>query len=335
MSTSKGRKKYRIRKGRVAMAAGVLFLIIGLIVFVCIRAGKKHHNNSDTQETVDYNAVVPKGQFVKVELEDCNMYIGSELDLKCTSEPEEYASKVIWTSSDEDVVTVDGKGHIKVVGTGAAAITATYDVLADSVVVRGVNRDNEGISDDLPVYDVKDNKVIVVREAQTDDDDADREPATSGNDRNPDVTEPTSDNSAGQDGNGGTSDNIKPSQDKTDRDNIKESEAAKTYTTISEAVKNSGFQTYLDNTYIYREDGNYLGEVIVQENMTQIYVMTRTTAMDNAFKQVVRSVIPDSYEDVFARFISASKDETFSADGIKVRVVAPVNGGHMQLIIYY
>ena len=42
MSTSKGRKKYRIRKGRVAMAAGVLFLIIGLIVFVCIRAGKKH-----------------------------------------------------------------------------------------------------------------------------------------------------------------------------------------------------------------------------------------------------------------------------------------------------
>ena len=323
MSTSKGRKKYRIRKGRVAMAAGVLFLIIGLIVFVCIRAGKKHHNNSDTQETVDYNAVVPKGQFVKVELEDCNMYIGSELDLKCTSEPEEYASKVIWTSSDEDVVTVDGKGHIKVVGTGAAAITATYDVLADSVVVRGVNRDNEGISDDLPVYDVKDNKVIVVREAQTDDDDADREPATSGNDSNPDVTEPTSDNSAGKDGNGGTS------------DNIKESEAAKTYTAISEAVKNSGFQTYLDNTYIYREDGNYLGEVIVQENMTQIYVMTRTTAMDNAFKQVVRSVIPDSYEDVFARFISASKDETFSADGMKVRVVAPVNGGHMQLIIYY
>ena len=166
-------------------------------------------------------------------------------------------------------------------------------------------------------------------------DDADKEPATSGNDRNPDVTEPTSGNSAGQDGNGGTSDNIKPSQDKTDRDNIKESEAAKTYTAISEAVKNSGFQTYLDNTYIYREDGNYLGEVIVQENMTQIYVMTRTTAMDNAFKQVVRSVIPDSYEDVFARFISASKDETFSADGIKVRVVAPVNGGHMQLIIYY
>ena len=135
MSTSKGRKKYRIRKGRVAMAAGVLILIIGLIVFVCIRAGKKHHNNSDTQETVDYNAVVPKGQFVKVELEDCNMYIGSELDLKCTSEPEEYASKVIWTSSDEDVVTVDGKGHIKVVGTGAAAITATYDVLADSLTV--------------------------------------------------------------------------------------------------------------------------------------------------------------------------------------------------------
>ena len=60
MSTSKGRKKYRIRKGRVAMAAGVLFLIIGLIVFVCIRAGKKHHNNRDTQETVDYNVVVPK-----------------------------------------------------------------------------------------------------------------------------------------------------------------------------------------------------------------------------------------------------------------------------------
>ena len=75
--------------------------------------------------------------------------------------------------------------------------------------------------------------MIVVREAQTDDDDAGREPATSGNDRNPDVTEPTSDNSAGKDGNGGTSDNIKPSQDKTDRDNIKESEAAKTYTAIS------------------------------------------------------------------------------------------------------
>lgn len=334
MSTSKGRKKYRIRKGRVAMAAGVLILIIGIIVFFCIRAGIKHHNNKETpQETVDYNAVVPEGQFVHVELDDCNMYIGSELNLKCSSEPEEYAAKVIWTSSDEEVVTVDGKGHIKVVGTGAAAITATYGVLADSVVIRGVTRDDEGISDDLPVYDVKDNKVIVVREAQTDDPDgSDTQPQNpEDGSKEPDTVPADNSNTATKPANqGGNTSESRPSQDA-----VKESEAAETYAKINEAVKASGFQTYIDNTYIYREDGNYLGEAIVQENMTQIYVMTRTTAMDNAFKQVVQSVIPNSYEDVFARFISATEDQTFSADGMRVRIVAPVNGGHMQLIIYY
>ncbi len=324
--SSKGRKKYRVRKGRVVMAAVVLVLVTGLIVFLCVRFGKNRGNIEAERETVDYNAVVPDGEFVQIELDDCNMYVGSTFLLTCTSNPDEYAANVIWSSSDPDVVYVDGKGRITVKGTGTAAITATYDVLADSVVICGVDREQPVISEELPVYDVIDEQIVAVQPPSSDE--------TSGGGNLPDnhtgETEGSTETVPSQtEGQGETSGG---EGDTPDKETQQEDNA---YEIITEAVRSSGFETYLDNTYIYREDGNYLGEVIVQENMTQIYVMTRTTAMDSAFKHIVKSLIPTEYENVFARFVSASEDQTFSADGVRVRIVAPTGGGHTQLIIYY
>lgn len=324
----KNRKKYRVRKGRVGIAVAVLVLIIGAVIFLCVRFGGNHKNTEQERETVDYDAVVPEGEFVQIQLEDCNMYVGNVLQLVCISNPASYGAGVIWSSSDPDVVYVDGKGKITVKSTGAAAITATYGVLSDSVIICGVDREQPVISDDLPVYDVEDNNIVVVQTPGS------SEGVTEGH---VNATEPDSPSdsktSEGQD------DTKSPEGQNETKPSGNESQETETeneaYNKISEAVHSAGFETYLDNTYIYREDGNYLGEVIVDENLTQIYIMTRTTAMDNAFKQVVKSVIPTEYEDVFARFVSAEEDQTFSADGMLVRIVAPVNGGHTQLIIYY
>ena len=324
--STKGRKKYRVRKGRVVMTAMVLLLIVGLIVFLCVRSGKKRNNSNPERETVDYDAVVPEGEYIRIELDDCNMYVGNELQLSCTSNPENYAAGVIWSSSDPDIVYVDGKGKITVKSAGVAAITATYDVFADSVVICGVDRNLPEISPELPVYDVEDNQIVVIQTPAVS--------AESSDEQHTDNNTPETSQSGADETEAGQI-QTEPVQVATEPTKNPDEGEEDIYAVITEAVRTSGFQAYLDNTYIYREDGNYLGEVIVGENMTQIYIMTRTTAMDSAFKQIIKSVVPTEYENVFAKFVSATEDQTFSADGIRLRIVAPVNGGHTQLIIYY
>lgn len=53
------------------------------------------------------------------------------------------AKDVTWTSSDEDVATVDQKGRVKVVGVGTAIITATVDGKTVTFEITGVETDGD------------------------------------------------------------------------------------------------------------------------------------------------------------------------------------------------
>lgn len=326
-STQHRKKKYRIRKGRVIAAAAVFVGIILLVVFLCVYLSGRGNNKKKNNQlpTVNINEIVSEGEFVSIDMEDCNLYVGTVLSLSCTSNPSDYAGKVIWSSSDDGIVSVSSKGQIEVISEGTVAITATYGVLSDSVVINGIAKDVESVPNEMPVYNVVDGETVL---------ESVKEPSTSqgadgnhGNDAT-DSTESSKDNEQNT-----SSGDINDQPSETETEPSKEKEEMKAL--FEEAVRDAGFGVYVDNTYIFKEDGNYLGEIILEESYAQIYIMTRTTTFDNAVKQVIKTALPESYEDIFAQAVSAVNDRTFSSDGHRVRIIAAVNGGHTQLIIYY
>ena len=157
-SDRKHKKKYRVRKGRVAAAAGILAAAVAGIVTLCVFFGNKGNNdkkdNPVAENTVNPDDISRSGEYIRIDLEDCNLYVGNILRLRCVSQPEEYAGSVIWSSSDENIVSVNGKGDIIVRAEGTAAITATCGLLSDSVIIKAVSRESQNYDNELPVYDV-------------------------------------------------------------------------------------------------------------------------------------------------------------------------------------
>lgn len=326
------KKKYRVRKGRVAATVIILLLLTGIIVFLCVRPKNKGNNSIENDDgTVNPSELVSDGEYIQITQEDCNLYVGSSIVLECRSNPEDYASKVIW-SSDSESVTVDQNGRITVNSTGIAAITATYGVLSDAVVINAIEKETpDNVISQLPVYK-EDNSGNAVMEKPAEDTSEDISDNGTQDTENNVVTKPAGNDETKPSKEDGKEDTTK-APEKTEL--TKEEEKALNRSKIITAVMDSGFIKYIDNTYIYLEDGNYLGEVITGDDYVQIYVMTRTKTFDTVVKQVIGSLIGDAKEDVYAWLVSATEDSTFSQGGHKIRIVAPVDGGHSQLMLYY
>ena len=331
------KRKYRVRKGRVVLAASIFLLLAGLIVFLCVRPHKKGNNlPEEDAQTVDPSQLVNEGEYINITQEDCNLYVGTSLLLSCTSNPEEYADKVVW-QSDSDCVSVDQNGRIMVNSQGTAAITAVYGVLSDAIVINAIEKNNEdGIISQLPVYDVdSDGKAVIVKPAETQPDTQDGNSGNEGNDGNENntpATEPSKDNTGNIETTSGGNNNGGAGQNETIA-SIGNKQQNKEI--ITQSVIDNGFTKYIDNTYIFLEDDNYLGEVIINDDYAQIYVMTRTSRFDTAVKNVIGSLAGSYNENVYSMLVSAREDTTFSQGGHKMRIVAPVDGGHSQLMLYY
>lgn len=348
MAKNNVRKKYRVRKGRVALAAVVVSVILAGIITAVVALVHNIRDRRNTSETVAPapSHTLPDGEYIRIDMDDCNMYVGNILRLRCVSQPQDYADKVIWKSSDEEVVSVNKTGDIIVKSVGTAAITATYGTLSDSVIIKAISRDTTEADSNLPVYDVDDDGQIIVAEtaAGYDGSGSVRETAgpgenstvvsTGGNKEGETAVEPPHDDMTQP---ASSEDSEKPSSGPGPLETTEDSgnQEMSYPEIISQAASEAGFRLYVGNTYIFVEDGNYLGEAIVGADYVQIYVMTRTSSFDRAVKNVIMSVVPDSYETVFNGFVSTDRDQTISADGHMVRYIAPSGGGHAQLIIYY
>ncbi|MCR5216255.1 MAG: Ig-like domain-containing protein [Lachnospiraceae bacterium] len=94
-----------------------------------------------------------------------------------------------------------------------------------------------------------------------------------------------------------------------------------------------GFQHYLDSTYVYEENDNYLGEVVVSGTMLHIYVKERSTGFDHAINSVLSDMLPESADSVWNSYTSATSDQTMTVDGRVVRFVMP-SEGHSQIVLY-
>ena len=303
--------------------------------------GRRGNNKPvDISTTVNVNDYIKEDEHLTINAKDCTLYVDSIITLQCYSNPPEYANEVSWSSSDNSVLTVAFDGTVTAISEGIAAVTVTHGVLTDSIIIKVVNEEAT-VDEEFPIFDPAETEPIptvpegpkptVVNPTTSGQV---TNPTTAGNIENPTtmppeiVTEPITEPPQGEITEPATQPNTTaPSTGETESIDAKE--------TILTNLPHNGFSVYLTDTYVFEEDGNYLGQVIVTENFTQIYVMTRTTNFDSCLKNFLSTVLPTGYLRAFNNLATAKSDMTFYVDGYKVRAVASPNGGHSQLIIYY
>ena len=226
---------------------------------------------------------------------------------------------------------VDEKGNVRVNGTGTAIITATSGLLTDSVVIAGIDKEtvtdtgNGPVSEPaLPVYIPDGNGGVVPKETKAPE-----------NDNNDNTSQETTATVERETGSGTNIPDVIP----TNPDRTEETESKDNYKDIlMNTITSLGYKRYkqdMDFAYIYEEDGNYLGEVIIDDNQVQIYVQTRTMGFDNALIELIKCVCGNESNNVFRAFTEAQDNKTIIANGHTIRIRPASDSGHSKLIISY
>ena len=338
-------KKQKIKT--IVIPLFIFIVIIAIIVATCVScAGRGNNQNiKPLTTTVNVSDYVSKDEYLRIDADDFALYVGDMVKLTCSSYPETYSLGVNWKSSDTSVLTVTHDGMVTAMKKGIAAITATNGVLSSSIIIE-VIEENESASDDFPVYDpetpggtVSTNETTTAGAEVTQE--SSREETTS---KEPETTAKQEETSTIEEPTSTEPETTQPPTQEVTEPSETESATEPTEeegTTIDArelilyTLPEFGFTNYINDTFVYKEDGNYLGQAIVEVEFTQIYVMTRTTGFDNSIKEFLKVYFPTGYATVFNKFISVTSDTTFYADGYKVRVITSPSGGHRQLIIYY
>ena len=108
----------------------------------------------------------------------------------------------------------------------------------------------------------------------------------------------------------------------------------KTSSDIGEVLNKEGFTQEYSNVYVYTDGGTYYGEIITQPDVSIIYIKQRNEGFDARIKGVLAQLLPESCNQVWNNYVSATTDRTFTVEDRKVRIVTASRGGHSQIVIY-
>lgn len=341
------------KKMKHGMVALITLLSLTVVTFAIVLyayfIGETEKSNSQSYVGEGaINALATETVSVKINMENCMMKVGTKTQVSATIYPDGSNSGIIWSSSDENVFTVDSKGNIEVIGTGIVALTATFGTATDSIAIECIANEEEAVLQ-LPDYSAfKQNETATAAATASANEttksgsteDTSKQPSSSMG--TPTSTQaPTNGTTAARPTTTPTTERASGATASTTNATTYSAETTTEYggtkvssTEIAEQLTGYGFTKYLDNTYVYGESDAYLGEIIITSNMTHIYVKEASTAFDGAISSVLTVLLPDSYGTVWNVYNSASADQTMTLDGRVVRVVVPADGGHKQIVVY-
>ena len=329
----------KIKRTTVIILMGIILVVV-LAVVLKISFNKSDGNEQQADVNVSKINLKPSqvqdGYEAKEEtqvdilFENTAIPVGTSIKVTAIVSPDDNEKSLIWTSSNEQVFSVDKDGVITINGVGTATLTATVGSVSDAVVVEGITKVSQGSSNGFVVYTGNNNN----GKDNTYDSSGDHEQQESigtglghGQQENGQTGSASSENS--QTG-GVTSENNQSDPGNTDNSQ----KGGNSSDDIGSMLSGNGFEQTVSNVYVCRQDGIYYGEIVTQSNVTIIYIKQRSAAFDNRIQSVIENLLPGNSSYVWNSYVSASTDRTFTVDNRMVRIVVATGGGHSQIVIY-
>lgn len=331
----KDKKNYKV-KPLVFIIAGIAVLVL---IAAAITAGVISEHNKSKENTVGMtltqknlrpqdaeadNNAVKEITTVEILMDDTAIPVGTTFMAAAIVEPADTDKALIWTSSNEDVMTVNQDGLVTVKGTGTAALTATVGDVSDAIAIEGIESAAAGSKNGYTVY-TGNGSILKPSSSVPAGSSAGSGSGTgsSYNDNGSYSYNSTGNNSGYSAGTGSSHEN----SNSTGSD-------GKTSSDIGEVLNKEGFTQEYSNVYVYTDGGTYYGEIITQPDVSIIYIKQRNEGFDARIKGVLAQLLPESCNQVWNNYVSATTDRTFTVEDRKVRIVTASRGGHSQIVIY-
>lgn len=329
-----------------------------------VSVSKKNLKDSNSTSTEPVKAATT----VEIQWEDSAVPVGTSFKVTAIVTPQDTEHALVWSSGNQDVCTIDSEGVVTVRSAGNAAITATVGTVSDSVIIQGIDSVSAGSDRGLPVY-TGDSYVSAGQSNGGSNDNSNGNTSTgdsqsgvssggsqqgqrsngsigvsSGINSSSNISDDNSDIS--DDNNGGSSDNGSDNgyNYNTDNgsydnnnggyDNNSGSHDGASSSDIAGYLPQIGYTQRMSNVYVCEDGDTYYGEIIIQPNVTIIYIKQRSGTFDSMIQSTLSALLPSEAGQVWNNYLSSSSDKTFTVDGRRVRIVTALNGGHSQIVVY-
>lgn len=329
-----------------------------------VSVSKKNLKDSNSISTEPVKAATT----VEIQWEDSAVPVGTSFKVTAIVTPQDTEHALVWSSGNQDVCTIDSEGVVTVRSAGNAAITATVGTVSDSVIIQGIDSVSAGSDRGLPVY-TGDSYVSAGQSNGGSNDNSNGNTSTgdsqsgvssggsqqgqrsngsigvsSGINSSSNISDDNSDIS--DDNNGGSSDNGSDNgyNYNTDNgsydnnnggyDNNSGSHDGASSSDIAGYLPQIGYTQRMSNVYVCEDGDTYYGEIIIQPNVTIIYIKQRSGTFDSMIQSTLSALLPSEAGQVWNNYLSSSSDKTFTVDGRRVRIVTALNGGHSQIVVY-
>lgn len=360
-------RNIKIKRTPVIVLVGIVLVLVLVIVLMISfnKSDDKNEHSADvnvskinlkpSQEQDEY--ISKEETSVEILFENTAIPVGTSLKVTAIVSPDDNEKSLIWTSSNEEVFSVDKDGLVTVNGVGTATLTATVGSVSDAVVIEGISNVSKGSDNGFIVYTGNNHYTGSNSSGSTSGQagqgtsgsqsqqgssktgsgstDSNQTAGNSSENNQPDTDRIDSSENDGSQSGQNDNDNQGNAQGNNDSENSQNNSSnGGNSGDIGDILSDRGFEQTASNVYVCREDGVYYGEIITQSNVTIIYIKQRKAAFDSRIQSVVENLLPGNSSYVWNSYISASTDRTFTVDNRMVRIVVATGGGHSQIVIY-
>ena len=354
----KDKKNYKV-KPLVFIIGGIAVLVL---IAAAITAGVISEHNKSKENTVGMtltqknlrpqdaeadNNAVKEITTVEILMDDTAIPVGTTFMAAAIVEPADTDKALIWTSSNDDVMTVNQDGLVTVKGTGTAALTATVGDVSDAIAIEGIESAAAGSKNGYTVYTgngsiLKPSSSVQAGSSAGSGSGTGSSYSDNGsysyNSTGNNLSGTGSNNNTGNNGNSsynpGNNQSGSSNSGNSQENNNSTGSDGKTSSDIGEVLNKEGFTQEYSNVYVYTDGGTYYGEIITQPDVSIIYIKQRNEGFDARIKGVLAQLLPESCNQVWNNYVSATTDRTFTVEDRKVRIVTASRGGHSQIVIY-
>ena len=318
-------------------------------------SGKKSNNENQNVLSSDGESII----YLSIDQESFTAVSGMEIQLTATVDAAIEGKYLWWKSNNEEVAYVDENGMLYIFDEGIAAVTVVSGDYSDSIAVEVVSDKDNSTKLGLPMYELEEEMFTEGAEEVTSETGVKPvTPSINEETVNSDSIYESSSDELGKTDNPESSialeepaeevsEAITEAETEVGTESVEEVTTATQVTTkdtvaggkidtaeLMSVLTANGFTKYMDDIGVFNADGEYLGEIIIEEDKVHVYIKARTEQFDVALKNMLSYLLPEKSEEAWEEYISATSDKTINMGARNVRIIMAENNSHSQIIVY-